>query len=75
MHQEDDVMAEDDVQNIDLKRYLMLKQEVNDLYNVMMQMHMLQQRDAAYANARAAYMEKRNILQRALEAHPEFEQA
>ncbi|MBS0286657.1 MAG: hypothetical protein JSR17_05135 [Proteobacteria bacterium] len=60
--------------NISKEDYLQLKKEVTELYNAMMQMHAQKRRDAVYANARAAYMEKRNLLLAVLEAHPEYEQ-
>jgi ABC-type transporter lipoprotein component MlaA len=69
-----DLMNEDDINNISLEQYLQLKKQVDNLYNNMMELHALRKRDANYANARSAYMEKRNILQQVLEAHPEYEQ-
>ncbi len=61
-----------DPSNITLKEYLALKEEVDMLYAKMMEMHFQNKRDAAYANIRAAYMEKRNLLQQVLAQHPEF---
>lgn len=54
------------------EEFLQLKKEVNALYEIMMQMHQAKRRDVIYANARAAYMEKNNLLQQALEEHPEY---
>lgn len=59
--------------NISFEAYLALKNEVNDLYEKMMKMHFENRRDSAYANARAAYMEKKNLLQQAQSLHPEYE--
>lgn len=64
---------EDVLANMTLEQYQALKKEVNRLYEVMMDMHQQKKRDAIYANARSAYMEKKNLLQQAMEKYPEYE--
>lgn len=61
------------IEKMSIEQYVQLKKEVQVLYNTMMQMHADKRRDALYANARTAYMEKRNLLLEVLAAHPEYE--
>lgn len=62
-------MSEQELERI----YARLKSEVNELYEKMMDMHAAKRRDAVYANARKAYMEKSHELQRFIENHPKFQ--
>jgi hypothetical protein len=66
-------MTNHPLENMTLAQYLHLKKQVNELYEIMMEMHAQKRRDAIYANARAAYMEKKNLLQQAMELYPEYE--
>lgn len=59
-------------EKVTFKEYMQLATEVETLYEAMMKLHYEKVRDAAYANARAAYMEKRNLLQQVAQAHPEY---
>lgn len=54
------------------EEYIRLKKEVDTLYDAMMALHAKKARGFEYANARADYMAKKNLLQEVLEAHPEY---